>query len=336
MKKRQIIKPGMQCYFDLLGKTNRPEITSVTVISKKKFRDKYMAIVDDTREIISVSGKYLTPINDEAPVINISHPNMCFPYTNRDHLMLQNLISFYTDLRKHAVHGKVDDEIKDQFFDVSNIDAILNSLRLIDNKLLVHLVSIGEIERVETLKDIAIKKDEESRSQNNDNGKNNWSVDIKKLMSQFYQKLDEQKFNSIEETKLWMTQNFPKDVIINNPTNPRILNDEDIENFAGTIVNFLEESDNYSSIIMMYLVPNGKYFMTKSLEFEFGVDYDEVFEAVKEVIVANNMLTILPKDIRDELRQALPEDKFNSSYLVPFTLSFIGMCKKDGGGDNDD
>lgn len=83
-------KNGDQCYFDILGRTNKNKTLTVTIVKKKLFGH-YIVISDQTKEVFSINKKHLTPINpnnENQFFIRKTNPLMSFDIV--DYSLLKN------------------------------------------------------------------------------------------------------------------------------------------------------------------------------------------------------------------------------------------------------
>ena len=86
-------KNGDQCYFDILGRTNKSKTLTVTVVKKKPFGN-YIVISDQTKEVFSINKKHLTPINpnnENQFFIRRTNPLMSFDIV--DYSLLKNVMN---------------------------------------------------------------------------------------------------------------------------------------------------------------------------------------------------------------------------------------------------
>lgn len=86
-------KNGDQCYFDILGRTNKNKTLTVTIVKKKLFGH-YIVISDQTKEVFSINKKHLTPINpnnENQFFIRKTNPLMSFDIV--DYSLLKNVMN---------------------------------------------------------------------------------------------------------------------------------------------------------------------------------------------------------------------------------------------------
>ena len=85
-------KNGDQCYFDILGRTNKNKTLTVTIVKKRMF-GQYIVISDQTKEIFSINKKHLTPINpDNKDMFFIRKTNPLISFDFIDYSLLKNIM----------------------------------------------------------------------------------------------------------------------------------------------------------------------------------------------------------------------------------------------------
>lgn len=325
------LEPGKQCYFDLMGKTNRPEIFSVTIISKVRFSNKYNVVDDESGQIMRVHKKHLTPINNinrEFLVNQGNNPNACIPFTHEEYRHFEIIVDFLSRAREAMMQDS------DKYRITSDqLETVIIGLKLVMCKVATHFMTNEEIENISTIKNIDSRKkknddDNTSSSEvNTSNSKTNGSSNLveaqskmlKEFDAKFFDAIKNEEISTIDEKVEYIEENLAPECIMNNASDPHVITLEEIEGFSEYLY---DHSRSINETYFIYLETSGSSFEVRAKVFSEEDDFPDIFKYVSDVVQKGS---ILPTTDMGE----------NNKFITPFRLVSIDCSYRGGEEDNE-
>jgi hypothetical protein len=337
---------GQQCYFDLMGNTNRTDIDVCTVIKKKPFRNYYTVLFDNTKEIATVPRRILTPIDlNNGSKIHVTHqinPMNNITFEIKDHLMLHSLIDLFEGLKTAIADYENNQEaIKKIFGDSFTVDTILMSLRLLDSKI-HHCVAVNDDLSIVRSKRILqsyqaadMEKNSTQPTQPTGEGSNNTifngpiNKDIKKI-HEIEEGISKGNFSCIEDIAEFICKEYPINLLINHIHEPQVYSKRTIREFSSDILLSLNNSEEEDAAVAFLYLPRPdkkNYILFKKSD---DLDEDDIFDKVYDLVKRSNMINfLLSRGFK--LKSVDPSEAF----FTPYKLMYV-VIHREGGFDFDE
>lgn len=350
MKNNDKLVNGQQCYFDLMGNTNRTDIDVCTVIKKKPFRNYYTVLFDNTKEIATVPRRILTPIDlnngSKIPVTHQINPMNNITFEIKDHMMLHSLIELFEGLKTAIADYENNQEaIKKIFGDSFTVDTILMSLRLLDSKI-HHCVAVNDdlsIVRskriLQTYQDADIMEKnaaimEQNKTQPTGDGNNNIfngpiNKDIKKI-HEIEEGISKGNFRCVEDIAEYVCKEYPINLLINHIHEPQVYSERTIREFSSDILLSLNNSEEEDAAVAFLYLPRPdkkNYILFKKSD---DLNEDDIFDQVYDLVKRSNMINfLLSRGFK--LKSVDPSEAF----FTPYKLMYV-VIHREGGFDFDE
>lgn len=350
MKNSKLVN-GQQCYFDLMGNTNRTDIDVCTVIKKKPFRNYYTVLFDKTKEIATVPRRILTPVDmnngSKMAIIRQINPMNNIIFEIQDHMMIHSLIELFEGLKTAITdHENNQEAIGKIFGDSFTIDTILMSLRLLDNKIhhcvavnddlsivrtkrIVQTYQAGDI--MEQNAKIMEQKIHNSPEKDSNNAIFNSPInnDIKKI-HEIEEGISKGKFSCIEDIAEYVCKEYPINLLINHIHEPQVYSERTIRQFSSDILLSLNNSEEEDAAVAFLYLPRPdkkNYILFKKSD---DLDEDDIFDKVYDLVKRSNMIDfLLSRGFK--LKSVDPSEAF----FTPYKLMYV-VIHREGGFDFDE
>ena len=318
-------KNGEQCYFDILGRTNKNKTLTVTIVKKRMF-GQYIVISDQTKEIFSINKKHLTPINpDNKDMFFIRKTNPLISFDFIDYSLLKNTVNamdaLYDDyLSKLPKHKLLN----------SSIQEIKRSINIILAKMSIVLKNEEEHEVVKNLVDRDYRAELSMINDISNNSSDDSFYDDKDLLMNFMIEF-RTKFkdpfdiysirpaNNNSEINDYFDKNFPKKIfdIPKDYSHDFILITKcDIEDKSKRIFRSLQEGrHSLDGIIIPYIDKSSN--KVKAMLFDEANSLEEIRDTISSVFIYEydgkipfNILIIFDTNIDEFLNDNEEEDEY--------------------------
>ena len=318
-------KNGDQCYFDILGRTNKNKTLTVTIVKKRMF-GQYIVISDQTKEIFSVNKKHLTPINpDNKDMFFIRKTNPLISFDFIDYSLLKNIMNtmdvlyedYLSKLPKHKILN-------------SSIQEIKRGINIILTKMSIILKNEEEHEVVKNLVDRDYKSELSVINDVSNNSSNYSFYDNKDLLMNFmieFRTKFEDPFdiystkpaNCNSEINDYFDKNFPKklfDIPKNYSHDFVLVTKCDIEDKSKRIFRSLQEDrQSLDGIIIPYIDKSSN--KVKTMLFDEANSFEEIRDTISSIFIDEydgkipfNILIIFDTNIDEFLNDNEEEDEY--------------------------
>ena len=318
-------KNGDQCYFDILGRTNKNKTLTVTIVKKRMF-GQYIVISDQTKEIFSINKKHLTPINpDNKDMFFIRKTNPLISFDFIDYSLLKNIMNtmdvlyedYLSKLPKHKILN-------------SSIQEIKRGINIILTKMSIILKNEEEHEVVKNLVDRDYKSELSVINDVSNNSSNYSFYDNKDLLMNFmieFRTKFEDPFdiystkpaNCNSEINDYFDKNFPKklfDIPKNYSHDFVLVTKCDIEDKSKRIFRSLQEDrQSLDGIIIPYIDKSSN--KVKAMLFDEANSFEEIRDTISSVFIDEydgkipfNILIIFDTNIDEFLNDNEEEDEY--------------------------
>ena len=294
-------KNGDQCYFDILGRTNKSKTLTVTIVKKKPFGN-YIVISDQTKEVFSINKKHLTPINpnnENQFFIRKTNPLMSFDIV--DYSLLKNTMkainTLYDDYLSKMPNYKTYDML---------IKEVKKSINVILSKMAIILKNEEEHEVIKNLIDrdyrseLSIIEDLSNNSSNNKssisykytdgNTKDilmNFMIEFRSIFTDPCDIYDIKPPTNNSEVNDYFNKSFPKEIfdISKDYSHDFILVTKcDIEDKSKRIFRSLQEDrQSLDGIIIPYIDKSSN--KVKTMLFDEANSFEEIRDTISSIFI---------------------------------------------------
>ena len=318
-------KNGDQCYFDILGRTNKNKTLTVTIVKKRMF-GQYIVISDQTKEIFSINKKHLTPINpDNKDMFFIRKTNPLISFDFIDYSLLKNIMNtmdvlyedYLSKLPKHKILN-------------SSIQEIKRGINIILTKMSIILKNEEEHEVVKNLVDRDYKSELSVINDVSNNSSNYSFYDNKDLLMNFmiefrtkfedpFEIYSTKPANCNSEINDYFDKNFPKklfDIPKNYSHDFVLVTKCDIEDKSKRIFRSLQEDrQSLDGIIIPYIDKSSN--KIKAMLFDEANSLEEIRDTISSIFIDEydgkipfNILIIFDTNIDEFLNDNEEEDEY--------------------------
>lgn len=267
------VEVGEEYYFDILGKTDKNETYTVTIIEKRPFPKKRIIVKSNqTNDVFNCDSKYLVPIHSS----DISNYNCIIRSDN-------NIINI------DEVDYEILKTIKNLLVDYENIDKIEEGLNLLLSKMSMIVKNNNSCDILKNLehKNFNIQTNllknimNDSDKYNSSEKKYIISESIDKKFKAFTNELIKH-LNSNDESfdvYEYFHENFPDEILfLKNLTNNKKITEkidyEDIKNIADQIYSLLSDSNTNKIVFVPYCFFGKKSVLVfDQTSIQYGIDY---------------------------------------------------------------
>lgn len=330
-------KNGDQCYFDILGNTNKSKTFTVTVVKKKMF-GRYVVISDQTKEVFSINKRHLTPINpnnDNQFFIRRTNPLISFDIV--DYSLLKNTMKAIDALYDEYLSKKLDSDYETY----KNLDIIKQeinkSISTILSKMSIILKNEEEHEVVKNL----IDRDYRSalsiiNNISNNSSNNNFSYpdfDIKNTLTNFmidfrsefpdpdaiyYSGFDGKELTSNSEVNNYFNEHFPRKLFNFSKDYPHdfiLVTKCDIEDKSKRIFESLQHDSSLDGVIIPYIDKSSN--KVKTMLFDDECTIEDINKTISSIFIDDyegkisfNILIVFDLNIDEFIENEEEEDDY--------------------------
>lgn len=291
-------KNGDQCYFDILGRTNKNKTLTVTIVKKKLFGH-YIVISDQTKEVFSINKKHLTPINpnnENQFFIRKTNPLMSFDIV--DYSLLKNVMNainalyddYLSKMPNYKTHDMLIKEVK------KSINVILSKMSIIlkneeEHEVVKNLIDRDYRSELSILEDLSnSNKSSISYKYTDGNTKDilmNFMIEFRSIFIDPCDIYDIKSPTNNSEVNDYFNKSFPKEIfdISKDYSHDFILVTKcDIEDKSKRIFKSLQEDrQSLDGIIIPYIDKSSN--KVKTMLFDEANSFEEIRDTISSIFI---------------------------------------------------